>query len=91
MNETVAQRGEDFTPEWSLAAKTAPLKKVRILALIQVKDGHMAFDDIVREDTCTFRFGNWTVEAQMDPDRKAGLRISDSVSEKEYILPLRAL
>ena len=91
VNETVAQRGEDFTPEWSLAAKTAPLKKVRILALIQVKDGHMAFDDIVREDTCTFRFGNWTVEAQMDPDRKAGLRISDSVSEKEYILPLRAL
>lgn len=91
VNEKVAQRGEDFTPEWSLSAKTAPLKKVRILAFVQVRNGHVAFDDIVREDTCTFRFGNWTVEAQMNPDRKAGLRISDSVSGKEYILPSESL
>ena len=91
VNEKVAQRGEDFTPEWSLSAKTAPLKKVRILALVQVRNGHVAFDDIVREDTCTFRFGNWTVEAQMNPDRKAGLRISDSASGKEYILPSESL
>ena len=91
VNEKVAQRGENFTPEWSLTAKTAPLKKVRILALIQVKDGHAAFEDIVREDTGIFRFGNWTVEAQMNPDRKAGLRISDSVSGKEYKLPSEAL
>ena len=91
VNEKVAQRGEDFTPEWSLSAKTAPLKKVRILALVQVRNGHVAFDDIVREDTSTFRFGNWTVEAQMNPDRKAGLRISDSASGKEYILPSESL
>lgn len=82
VNEKIGQRGEDFSSEWSLTAGTEPEKKVRILALIQVRDGQEDFREIVREEGGVFRIGEWTVEAQLDPKKKARLRISDGTDVK---------
>ena len=84
VNEKGAQRGEDFSREWSLTARFSPEKKVRVLALIQVKDGKVSMEKIVREDEDTFRFGDWTIEAEMNPDKPAMLHVSNTSENIDF-------
>ena len=83
VNEKVGQRGEDFSRQWSLAASFAPEKKVRILTIIQVKDGGVEAEEVIRDGN-VFKCGDWTVEAEMNPRKKAFLHISNPKEKIDF-------
>ena len=85
VNEKGAQRGEDFSKEWSLTAKTDSVKKTRVLAIIQVKDGKVEFDPVEKTGADSFKCGGWTIHAEMDAGKPALLKISNPGSNVDFI------
>lgn len=77
-NKAIAVRGEEFYKEWSIDARFSPCKKNRVLTLIQITPEGKKTIPAVRKNSNTFRFGDWTVTAELDADRPASLYIRNT-------------
>lgn len=75
-NEYAGQRGEDFTPSWTLTASLTPVRKARVLAVIQIEADGMKAVDVKRVGN-RFKFGSWTLEAELDGNRRPALYIEN--------------
>ncbi len=83
VNTSHAERGEDFSKEWSLTAKFGACSGNRVLTIIQVQDNSDKADEVVRKGS-TFSFGNWIVEAEMDASKPAAISIRNISNEVEF-------
>lgn len=83
VNTKGAQRGEDFSIPWSLTARFDKTPATRVLVLIQVQDGKMEAEKVARDGN-VFRFGDWTVEAEMDASKEAALTISNAAKDVRF-------
>ena len=74
---THAQRGEDFSKEWSLTANFKNAKANRILTIIHVHNTDKHPINIVRLEGNKFQIGSWVVEAELNVRHTARLQISN--------------
>lgn len=82
-NQAIAQRGEDFTPPWSLTASFGPCKKNRILTVIQVEaDGNQAVEIV--KDGNELQCDDWIIEAELDAGRPASLYIRNTRNQAAF-------
>ena len=82
-NQAIAQRGEDFTPPWSLTASFGPCKKNRILTVIQVEaDGNQAVEIV--KDGNKLQCDDWIIEAELDSGRPASLYIRNTRNQAAF-------
>lgn len=82
-NRKHAERGEDFTSPWSLTASFQPCKKNRVLTIIQLKTDTAGIVEII-QDGSSFQCGDWTIEAELDGKRPAGLYLHSKSSKATF-------
>lgn len=82
-NEKRAERGEDFTSPWSLTASFQPSKANRVLTIIQVNTNEAKVMKVSRTNN-NLECGDWTIEAELDSKRPAGLYIRNSRSKAVF-------
>lgn len=66
-----------YSNQWHLTADFEACKRNRILAIIQVGDSPTHALPI-QQDGNTFTIGNWTLEAELNPERPAFIHLSNS-------------
>ncbi len=72
-----AVRGEVLANQWHLTVSFGPSKRNRILTIIQVQPDRRQTVEIVRKGN-HFQCGDWSIEAELDTRRPAGLYISNN-------------
>ena len=69
-----AQRGEDFTPQWTMTAAFDSCRKCHVLAVMQVEaDGMKAVD--VKDEGGSLTLGDWKIEAELDAEKAPRLSV----------------
>ena len=79
------KRNIEIPDQWHMTAAYAPSKANRVLAVIEVRDEGETFSR-VKAKNGVFGIGDWIIEAELDVSRPAGLRISNSRTDTEFIL-----
>lgn len=74
-NIAASQRGEDFTPPHNFTAAFAPSKALRVLTVIQVGDGRFTPLAVTEQPDGTYRVGDITIRATLDPARPAAFEV----------------
>lgn len=68
---------------WHFTATTEPARANRFLAILQVRpNGRLEpfdFNELLPIDANTFSLGKWRIEAEMDPERPAVIRIHNTI------------
>lgn len=82
-DENDAQRGEDFTPQWTMTAALDSCRKCRVLAVMQVEaDGIKAVE--VKNEDGSLTLGDWTIEAELDAKKAPCLSVRNSVNGSSF-------
>ena len=74
-NTAISQRGEDFTPPHNFTAAFGPSKALRVLTVIQVGDGRFTPFAVSEQPDGTYRVGDITIRATLDPARPAAFEV----------------
>lgn len=75
-NTAISQRGEDFTPPHNFTAAFGPSKALRVLTVIQVGDGRFTPLAVSEHPDGTYRVGDITIRAELDPARDAAFEVT---------------
>lgn len=69
-----AVTGEEYPDQWHCTAQVSGSRSTRLLAIIQVRDEAEGIA-VIRQEGNTFRTGNWVIEAELDVEEPALLRV----------------
>lgn len=78
-----AVRGEAFDNQWHFTASFGPSKANRILTIIQVQPEGTQVAEVLRSGN-RFACGDWTIEAELNPGKPAGLCIRHAVHQSVF-------
>lgn len=80
---TKAVRGETLENQWHLTASFQPSRKNRILTIIQIQPDGETLSEILSEGN-RFQCGDWTIEAELNTNRPAGLSIKNTANQAMF-------
>lgn len=66
--------GETYPDQWHCTAQVSDSRATRLLAIIQVRDEAEGIS-VIRREGNAFRIGDWTIEAELDADAPALLKV----------------
>ncbi|WP_244074421.1 DUF4962 domain-containing protein [Bacteroides uniformis] len=68
--------GEAYPNQWHLTAQVSDSRATRLLAIMQVRDEAEGLS-VIRREGNTFRIGDWVIEAELDAEAAALLKVSN--------------
>ena len=82
-NEKDAQRGEDFTPQWTMTAAFDSCRKCHVLAVVQVEADGMEVVE-VKDEGGSLTLGDWKIEAELDAEKAPRLSVRNPTNGSSF-------